>query len=301
MLFNSIFRERALEKRQRQEPLDDRLQITAPHEWLLISVVGVIFVAVIVYGAIGTVERSVSYDAVLVRPGERHPVTAPASGTVIEVRAEVGDTVEPGQVLARVRTPADQQWESAAHRLTELFEDGGARADAASAELLRLLSLATNTAADGGFAVGGDIVSLVGGEVMTLDLEPGSPVIGGAPVALVRIADSGPPQALALAAPGEAARLEVGMAAEVHVAAGSRDGDETEFAARVAAVSERPVTPPEWLAELGLAAPEDAHLLRVAFPDGAPVPAVDDGAAGSVRIVLGRSSFVRLLAPRGRD
>ncbi len=45
MFINRLFREQALAKRQRQEPLDDRLQVTAPHEWLLVAGLGVMFLA----------------------------------------------------------------------------------------------------------------------------------------------------------------------------------------------------------------------------------------------------------------
>ena len=41
MFINRLFREQALARRQRQEPLDDRLQVTAPHEWLLVAGLGV--------------------------------------------------------------------------------------------------------------------------------------------------------------------------------------------------------------------------------------------------------------------
>ena len=101
MFINRLFREQALARRRRQEPLDDLLQVTAPHEWLLVAGLGAMFLSLLVYGAVGSVERSLSYDTVVVLPGERYPVPAPVSGTVVEVLAEVGDTVEPGQVIAR--------------------------------------------------------------------------------------------------------------------------------------------------------------------------------------------------------
>ena len=63
-----MFRERALERRARQEPLDDRLQITAPHEWLMVGGLVLVLVALAVYGVAARVDRSVSYDAALVLP-----------------------------------------------------------------------------------------------------------------------------------------------------------------------------------------------------------------------------------------
>ena len=109
MFFSGIFRERALASRRRQEPLDDLLKVTAPHEWLLVVGLGIIVAALVVFGVVGSIERSLSYDAVLVHPGQRHTVFAPVSGTVVEVLVEAGDTVEPGEAIARVQTTAHQR------------------------------------------------------------------------------------------------------------------------------------------------------------------------------------------------
>ena len=217
---------------------------------------GVMFVALLVYGAVGSVERSVSYDAVVVLPGERYPVSAPVSGTVVEVLAEVGDTVEPGQAIARVRPPMEQPRDV-------------------------------------------DVVSVAGGEIMTLGLAPGMPVSAGEPVALVRAAASGPPEALALVSSDNAQRIEVGMAARVSVAGGIREA--SVYPAEVAAVSERAVVPPEWLEGLGVSGPAGSHLVRVPLTDDGIEDVVADGSIGSLRVVLGRSSFLSLLAPGDRS
>ena len=299
MFFNRIFRERALARRQRQEPLDDLLKVTAPHEWLLVSGLGILVAALLAYGVAGSVERSLSYNAVLVQPGERHAVFAPVSGTVVEVLAETGDTLEPGQAIARVQTAADQRLESASLRLNELLSGYDRQKNDASAEVLQLLLSMTNAGSGEGIGVGGDVVSLTGGEVMRLDLAPGQPVTAGAPVALVRTPASGPREALAFVTAHDASRLDVGMEAQVRVANGNTG--EGVFSAQVAALSERPVTPPQWLTALGLDPPENAHLLRVSLPDGGPGPAVSDGSPASLRVVLGNSSIIGLLAPGRLD
>lgn len=297
MFFNKIFREQALVRRQRQEPLDDLLKITAPHEWLLVVGLGMMLAALLVYGVVGSVDLSLSYDAVLVHPGERHAVFAPVSGTVVEVLAKSGDTVEPGQAIARVQTTADQQMESASLRLNELLRGDDQPANNASTALLRLLLSVTNVGSGGG--VGGEVVSLIGGEVIRLDAMLGQPVTAGSPVALVRTPASGPLEALAFASPHDAAHLAVGMEAQVRIAAANPD--EGVFPARVAAISERPVTPPEWLTALGLRPPQGTHLLRVSLSDDGPGPAVADGSPASLRVVWGRSSIVGLLAPGWLD
>ena len=295
MFINRLFREQALARRRRQEPLDDRLQVTAPHEWLLVAGLGVMFLALLVYGAVGSVERSLSYDAVVVLPGERYPVSAPVSGTVVEVLAEVGDTVEPGQVIARVRSPLEQQRDSEARRLLgSLVEELDPNDEAAAG----LLLLALESAEDAGETTAGvDVVSVTGGEIMTLDLTPGMPVSAGEPVALVRAVDSGPPEALALVPSADAGRIEAGNTAQVSVARGNREAG--IYQAEVTAVSERAVEPPEWLAGLGMSAPAGSHLVLVRLEGAGVGDAVADGSMGSLRVVLGRSSFLSLLAPGG--
>ena len=163
MFINRLFREQALARRRRQEPLDDRLQVTAPHEWLLVVGLGVMFLALLVYGAVGSVERSLSYDAVVLLPGERYPVSAPASGAVVEVLAEVGDTVEPGQVIARVRPPAEQQPDSDVRRLSRFLAEETGQDEETTADLFLLL-LALESAGDlGGTDAGADVVIWTGG------------------------------------------------------------------------------------------------------------------------------------------
>ena len=295
MFINRLFREQALARRRRQEPLDDRLQVTAPHEWLLVAGLGVVFLALLVYGIVGSVERSLSYDAVVVLPGERYPVSAPVSGTVVEVLAEVGDTVEPGQVIARVRSPLEQQRGSEVSRLLGSLVEELDPNDEDAADLL-LLALAS--AGDAGGAVAGvDVVSVTGGEIMTLGLAPGMPVSAGEPVALVRAETPGPPEALALVPSGDAGRIEAGITAQVSVAGGNRET--SIYPAEVAAVSARAVEPPEWLVGLGMSAPAGSHLVRVRLEDAGVGDAVADGSMGSLRVVLGRSSFLSLLAPGG--
>ena len=136
-----------------------------------------------------------------------------------------------------------------------------------------------------------------GGEIMTLDLAPGMPVSAGEPVALVRALDPGPPEALALVPSDDAWRLEAGMAAQVSVARGNREV--SIYPAEVSAVSMRAVTPPEWLEGLGISAAAGSHLVRVPLTDNGMEGVIADGSMGSLRVALGRSSFLSLLAPGG--
>ena len=294
MFINRLFREQALARRRRQEPLDDRLQVTAPHEWLLVAGLAVMFLALLVYAAVGSVERNLSYDAVVVLPGERFPVSAPVSGTVVEVLAEVGDAVEPGQVIARLLPPGEQARGADARGLSGLLADAAGRDGETAADLLPLL-LALAGAGDADSGV--DVISVTGGEIMTLGLAPGMPVSAGEPVALVRAEAPGPPEALALVPPDDAWRLEPGMAARITVAGSNREAG--VYPAEVTSVSDRAAAPPEWLADVGVSASAGAHLVRVALAGDAMEDVIADGSIGSLRVVLGRSSFLSLLAPGG--
>ena len=299
MFFNRLFREQALARRRRQEPLDDRLQVTAPHEWLLVAGLGAMLLALLVYGAVGSVERSLSYDAVVVLPGERYPVSAPVSGTVVEVLAEVGDTVEPGQAIARVLPPVEQPRDAEADLLSGLLAEQAGPDDESAADLLLLLLALAGAGETAGPAAGVDVVSVTGGEIMALGAAPGMPVSAGEQVALVRVVAPGPPEALALVPSDDVWRLEAGMAAQVSVARGDRQ--DRIYPAEVADVSERGVAPPGWLEDLGVSAPAGSHLVRVPLSGVGMADAVADGSMGSLRVVLGRSSFLSLLAPGGES
>ncbi|MGI9311689.1 MAG: hypothetical protein ACR2P7_09220, partial [bacterium] len=90
----------------RQEPLDARLQVTAPHEWMLLAGLGVVTLALLGWGFLGQVDVRLSADAVLVQPGQRHAVVARVAGNIAETLADAGDSVERGQRLARVQSDA---------------------------------------------------------------------------------------------------------------------------------------------------------------------------------------------------
>ena len=289
-----MFRERALQRRARQEPLDDRLQITAPHEWLIVAALVVMLIALVAFGFAGSIERTASYEATVVLPGERHYLVAPASGTVIDVLVDVTDTVTPDQPIAYVRTSEAQHWESVIAGIVGDMRENDQLADEAQQELLRAL-LAVGAAAESTSQA--EIYSLYEGEVAALDLVPGQPVSTGDPVGLIRAAAAGQPEMVAYVPPGEAARLRAGMEARVTIG-DPGGGGEHVFPGQVVAVSAQPVTPPRWLAAYGLAIAEERYELRTVLSDEPNLP-LADGSGVSLRIVLGRESLASILAPGG--
>ncbi|MXW35184.1 MAG: hypothetical protein F4X11_21115 [Acidobacteria bacterium] len=296
VFFQTMFREKALARRARRETVDARLQVTAPHEWLLVSGLGVALVVLLAYGLLGRAERSLSIETVLVRPGERIDVVASVSGVVVDVLSEVGDTVTPGQPIARVRTPEAERWGAVLRRLRESMESGDAPQDMAANENLRALlasarSVTAQRGADGFMTE--DITTPRRGELVTLALAAGQRIAAGEFAARIRAASARPVEALGFVTREEAMRLVPGMHAQVRLAVPGTGAPQV-LPARVEDVSPRVVPPPRWLTEFGLEPPVRSHLLRATLMEPDPLQVID-GASGTLRIVLGHRSFASLL------
>ena len=297
--YNKVFREEAVARRARPEPLDERLQVTAPHEWMVLAGLGLSLLALLVWAMLGSVERRLSVKAVLVQPGERHAVVSPVFGNVVERLADVGDTLEAGQAIARVRLPEAERQARITRRIAGAVEDGMRRAEGAAATALQeaLLAAARNALAEVEILAGESIVAPHGGKLVAHRLVPGQPVRAGETVAQVRGRSEDTWQALAFVSSNDAGKLTAGMAAEVLVALPGQPASST-LDARVLEVSPRPAAAPEWLADFGLSTPAPSHLLRLALDDPSHLP-LADGAGGLVRVVLGKQSPAALLLAGG--
>ena len=297
--YNKVFREEAVARRSRPEPLDDRLQVTAPHEWMVLAGLGLALLAFLAWGVFGSVDRRLSVRAVLVQPGERQAVVSPVSGNVIEVLADVGDSLEAGQAIARVRLPEMERQARITRRIAGAVEDGMWRGEGAAPTAFQeaLLASARNALGEVEILAGETIAASHGGKLVAHRLVPGQPVHAGETIAQLRGGSEGAWQALAFVSSQDAGKLTAGMAAEVLVALPGQP-DSSTLDARVLEVSPRPAAVPEWLADFGLSTPTPSHLLRLALDDSSRV-ALADGAGGVARIVLGRQSPAALLLAGG--
>ncbi len=61
-----LFREQALARRGRAEPIDGALRITAPHEWLFLLLLGLALLGVLAWAVLGTIERGFQEDCLFV-------------------------------------------------------------------------------------------------------------------------------------------------------------------------------------------------------------------------------------------
>ena len=187
---------------------DDRLQITAPHEWLIVAGLCVMVLVLVAFAVFGRVERTMSLEAALVLPGERHYLVAPASGTVEDVFVEVTDTVATGQLVAHIRPSDAQHWESVIVGVISGLEKGGQLEEEARSELLQALLVAISAASS---TAQTEFTSPYGGEVVALNLVPGQTVEAGASVGLVRAASTSGLEVLAFISPSDAAKLSAGL------------------------------------------------------------------------------------------
>lgn len=296
MLFNArLFRARALVKRLRPEPLDDLLGVTAPHEWAIVAGLVVVLLSIVAWGLFGSVERILSADCSLVRPGERRPIVSGVAGTVVNVLADIGDEVEVGQAIARVRLPeVDRQVRIVGAKvgLLESQLENSPTAQTremlhiARAELLELAAVAK---------VGDLIISPQAGEITALGLVSGQAVAVGAEVAQVRVGDEHRLQAIAIVEPGRAQHVEIGMAGQILV---DTERGTQALEVEVSEVSPRPIIAPEWLTAAGL--PGRGQRIRLDFRKPSD-SAVFRGRRGKLHIVTHRHAPVFLFMPAGSD
>ena len=311
MFTNPLFRERALIRRAQPEPLDDLLRVTAPHEWVLLAGIAVALAAAVAWSAFAGVERTVAHGGTLVRPGVRHTLAAAASGIVTEVAAEVGDRVEAGQTIARLRLPELDWRQRLAQARVAALESGAAAgagtraeetADDPTAAAWRAVALASaraeliEVAALG--AAGAEVVSPHGGEVSASSLVVGRAVEAGEAVAEIRAGERHVPEAIAFIPQGER-RIEVGMAARVAVP--SADGSRV-YPARVIAIAAAEPLPARAAGAEGAAARTVSgagRVVRLAL-EGGEGPQAPDGAPCRIEIILARTSPLGLLIAAGR-
>ncbi len=179
-----LFRDEACERRGQREPIDGLLRVTAPHEWAILLGLLVALLGVLTWGLLGSIERTVEADCVLVRPGDRHAVLSDGSGDVVDIFVNEGDSIDVGQPIASLRAPdLHRQIEIARARVEALEAANNSDSDAlalAQAELAVLEKIQ---------AAGESIISPFTGEITYLALVPGQSVEAGAEVVTVLAGD----------------------------------------------------------------------------------------------------------------
>ena len=98
-----IFRKVALERLSSPEQLDQLLQVTDPKGWLALGALGLLLLTFAGWGVFGSIPTEARGEGILLRQGGVTSVVAAENGQVEEILVSVGDVIEKGQVVARVR------------------------------------------------------------------------------------------------------------------------------------------------------------------------------------------------------
>jgi HlyD family secretion protein len=98
-----IFRKVALERLSSPEQLDQLVQVTDPRGWLALTGLGAVLLAAICWGVWGSIPTEAQGEGILLRQGGVSALVSAANGQVEEILVSVGDVIEKGQPVARIR------------------------------------------------------------------------------------------------------------------------------------------------------------------------------------------------------
>ncbi len=98
-----IFRKVALERLSSPEQLDQLMEVTSPKGWLALMALGSLLMAALAWGVFGSIPTQTTGTGILIRQGGVSNVVSAETGQVEEILVSVGDVIEKGQVVARVR------------------------------------------------------------------------------------------------------------------------------------------------------------------------------------------------------
>jgi HlyD family secretion protein len=101
-----IFRKVALERLSSPEQLDQLVQVTDPRGWLALTGLGALLVAALGWGIWGSIPSEARGEGILLRQGGVSDLVSAANGQVSEILVGVGDVIEKGQPVARIRQDA---------------------------------------------------------------------------------------------------------------------------------------------------------------------------------------------------
>jgi len=98
-----IFRKVALERLSSPEQLDQLVQVTDPRGWLALTGLGALLLAAVGWGIWGSIPTESQGEGILLRQGGVAALVSAGSGQVEEILVAVGDVIEKGQPVAKIR------------------------------------------------------------------------------------------------------------------------------------------------------------------------------------------------------
>ena len=294
-MFNNPFHRVVADSKGEREQLDHLLRIAAPHERIVLACTGMLVLAFSVWAVFGSVERYVIVEGLLIEPGARKDVVSAEPGRLIEFLVAPGESIEPGQPVARQSVP-ELEREAAALRdrvnllRSELEQAGGNHASLRSLLATARVALLQMEAQRSTRAL---IVSQDQGLITSLFSVPGDYLTPGTAIAQVRDPADHLLQAVLRVDRQMARRLRPGMKATVEYA--MADGRTGRSVGQVNRVTAGPL--PDWLAGLKPAVPRAWSRVDIAFSDPSADFSPPDGTPCRIRIALGRYAPITLLTP----
>ncbi len=99
-----LFRKVALERISSPEQLDQLMKVVSPKSWQIAAAVGLLLLAMGIWGVTGQITSSVSAQGILVQPNINY-LMAPSAGMISAIQVKVGDKVDAGQSVALLALP----------------------------------------------------------------------------------------------------------------------------------------------------------------------------------------------------
>ncbi len=101
----SIFRKTSLERLSSPEQLDTLMTVTRPIGWLALLAMLAVIVLVGFWSVYGVLPDKVSGSGILIKSGGVYEIVASSAGQISDIRVTDGETIQKGQIIARISQP----------------------------------------------------------------------------------------------------------------------------------------------------------------------------------------------------
>lgn len=101
----SIFRSKALERLSSPEQLDSLMRVVSSRRWFVWGGCALLIGMGLTWAFFGSVPTKVAGEGILLEQGALVAVVALGRGQVVDFSVDIGDTVQPGQILATLTMP----------------------------------------------------------------------------------------------------------------------------------------------------------------------------------------------------
>lgn len=116
-----MFRQQALDKLASPEQLDQVMRTTSARGWMFLAALSLVLAAAVVWSVVGSVATRVTGVGILIKSGGVLDVVSLGAGQLTALYAEVGRTIERGEIVARIAQPElEEQLEKSRSKLAEV-------------------------------------------------------------------------------------------------------------------------------------------------------------------------------------